>query len=195
MLGSPRVVIAARVTFGLGRFCQNMRIGNLKYAAEKIELGSLRGNVFEIVLRDVCASPVSSGPEAEHSDESPLAVSDATLHEVWFGSRILCHWPAQHQFEPFTPCASLCFGLRQAVEAWAQAGFINYFGLQRFGSYSVGTHDVGKQLLKGDFEAAVNLILCPRVRQQRVFGQLCRIAVMARRINYWWVIFLGCSVD
>ncbi len=36
----------------------------------------------------------------------------------------------------------------QAVNAWAKHGFINYFGLQRFGCYAVGTHDVGRALLK-----------------------------------------------
>jgi len=51
----------------------------------------------------------------------------------------------------------------QAVRAWAKGGFINYFGLQRFGSYSVGTHEIGRVLLKGDFKAAVDLIMCPRV--------------------------------
>ena len=54
----------------------------------------------------------------------------------------------------------------QAVAAWARQGFINYFGLQRFGSYSVGTHDVGRKLLQGDFKAAVDLVLQPRDGEQ-----------------------------
>ncbi len=36
------------------------------------------------------------------------------------------------------------------------------FGLQRFGSSTVLTHHVGVAILRGDFDEAVNLILCPR---------------------------------
>lgn len=38
-------------------------------------------------------------------------------------------------------------------------GYINYFGLQRFGTYSVGTHILGMKILQGDFEAVINDIL------------------------------------
>ena len=46
-----------------------------------------------------------------------------------------------------------------AVQNLQEHGFLNYYGLQRFGSFSAGTDDVGKKLLQGDFEAAVELIL------------------------------------
>ena len=38
-------------------------------------------------------------------------------------------------------------------------GFINYYGLQRFGAFSTGTHTVGMKMLKGDLEGAVDSIL------------------------------------
>lgn len=42
-------------------------------------------------------------------------------------------------------------------------GFINYYGLQRFGNSAViPTHKVGLALLKGQFKEAVELILKPR---------------------------------
>lgn len=41
-------------------------------------------------------------------------------------------------------------------------GFINYFGLQRFGSSSITTHQVGIEILKENYEGAVDLLLCPR---------------------------------
>jgi tRNA pseudouridine13 synthase len=47
----------------------------------------------------------------------------------------------------------------EAVRNLQQNGFINYFGLQRFGSYEIGTDDVGKKILQGDFKAAVDGIL------------------------------------
>ena len=41
-------------------------------------------------------------------------------------------------------------------------GFVNYFGLQRFGTRSVLTHEVGLAILQGKWEKAVDLILSYR---------------------------------
>lgn len=38
-------------------------------------------------------------------------------------------------------------------------GFVNYYGLQRFGTSSTGTHEVGIHVLRGDFDKACDLIL------------------------------------
>lgn len=38
-------------------------------------------------------------------------------------------------------------------------GFINYFGMQRFGTFSISTHTIGKELLKGNWKNAGELIL------------------------------------
>ncbi|OAA57356.1 pseudouridine synthase [Niveomyces insectorum RCEF 264] len=38
-------------------------------------------------------------------------------------------------------------------------GFINYFGLQRFGTHAIGTQEIGLKILSGDFEAACDFIL------------------------------------
>lgn len=38
-------------------------------------------------------------------------------------------------------------------------GFINYFGLQRFGSTNVPTHQVGKAIISRQFQQAFHLIL------------------------------------
>ncbi|CAL8462051.1 g1582 [Coccomyxa elongata] len=46
-----------------------------------------------------------------------------------------------------------------AVEAVRDRGFINYFGLQRFGSTGGRTHRIGALLLKGEWKAAVELIM------------------------------------
>ncbi|TVY34387.1 Multisubstrate pseudouridine synthase [Lachnellula occidentalis] len=42
-----------------------------------------------------------------------------------------------------------------AVKYLQANGFINYFGLQRFGTFGIGTHQVGMKILKEDFEGAV----------------------------------------
>ncbi|BDA41229.1 Multisubstrate pseudouridine synthase 7 [Coccomyxa sp. Obi] len=46
-----------------------------------------------------------------------------------------------------------------AVEAVRDGGFINYFGLQRFGSTGGRTHRIGALLLKGEWKAAVDMIM------------------------------------
>jgi tRNA pseudouridine13 synthase len=51
--------------------------------------------------------------------------------------------------------------LEQAALDMKEKGFINYFGMQRFGKYH-DTHKVGIALLKGDFEEAVSIIMSPK---------------------------------
>lgn len=41
-------------------------------------------------------------------------------------------------------------------------GFINYYGMQRFGTASVPTHAIGLALLRSDWALAAQLILAPR---------------------------------
>jgi len=41
-------------------------------------------------------------------------------------------------------------------------GFVNYYGLQRFGTTGIATHEIGVALLKADYENAVDLLLKPR---------------------------------
>jgi tRNA pseudouridine13 synthase len=46
-----------------------------------------------------------------------------------------------------------------AVKHLESHGFINYYGLQRFGTFSIRTDDIGKKILQGDFKGAVDCIL------------------------------------
>ena len=51
----------------------------------------------------------------------------------------------------------------KALDGLRDKGFINYFGLQRFGTVSsVKTSDVGLALIKSNWSKAVELILQPR---------------------------------
>lgn len=51
----------------------------------------------------------------------------------------------------------------ESLENMKQNGFINYYGLQRFGNCSsVPTYDVGIALMKGNYKEAAELILKPR---------------------------------
>ena len=92
--------------------------GNVRYRDEPIKLGSLNGNQFSVVIRQV---QTNGNIDMSTNDIIELAVS---------------HLKSD--------------------------GFINYFGLQRFGTSSVPTHHVGRELLQENWSAAVDLILNPR---------------------------------
>ncbi|KAK9074958.1 hypothetical protein SSX86_003277 [Deinandra increscens subsp. villosa] len=52
--------------------------------------------------------------------------------------------------------------VKAAADALGKHGFINYFGMQRFGTGSVPTHLIGAKLLRGEWKTAVSMILDPR---------------------------------
>ncbi|KAH7321647.1 pseudouridine synthase [Rhexocercosporidium sp. MPI-PUGE-AT-0058] len=47
----------------------------------------------------------------------------------------------------------------EAVKHLQQHGFLNYFGLQRFGTFGIGTDEIGLKILQGNFKGAVDAIL------------------------------------
>ena len=47
----------------------------------------------------------------------------------------------------------------EAINNLSEKGFINYYGLQRFGTFAIGTEIVGLKMLRGDFRGAVDAIL------------------------------------
>ena len=53
--------------------------------------------------------------------------------------------------------------VHDSFTALKENGFINYFGMQRFGNSSVGTEALGKLVILQDWKALINLILDPRV--------------------------------
>ncbi|KAK0429356.1 hypothetical protein QR680_011339 [Steinernema hermaphroditum] len=60
---------------------------------------------------------------------------------------------------PEGTCEDLKAHITERIEQWKESGFINYFGTQRFGTCGVSTAEVGKLILKSDYEGAVNLLL------------------------------------
>lgn len=55
--------------------------------------------------------------------------------------------------------------IMSAVSSVRERGFVNYFGLQRFGSGAYGTHTVGFSVLRGNFAEACSRLLTPLVIQ------------------------------
>ncbi|KAJ6737416.1 TRNA PSEUDOURIDINE SYNTHASE D [Salix viminalis] len=58
--------------------------------------------------------------------------------------------------------------IKAAADSLGRHGFINYFGLQRFGTGSVPTHLIGAALLRGEWKTAVSMILDPREGERDV---------------------------
>ncbi|XP_053639811.1 pseudouridylate synthase 7 homolog isoform X1 [Cherax quadricarinatus] len=52
--------------------------------------------------------------------------------------------------------------ITSAIESLKTTGFINYYGTQRFGTTTIPTYVIGRELLKSNWQQAVNLILAPR---------------------------------
>ena len=53
--------------------------------------------------------------------------------------------------------------LENGCKSLSENGFVNYFGMQRFGTFSISTHEIGKELLLDNWEKAANLILSDQV--------------------------------
>lgn len=126
---------------------QGMAVGEASYVAEPLVLGNLTGNEFTVTLRDLRALPPAEagGSGSGGGGAAVAAGGDAAESPEALEARA-----------------------RAAVAALRGSGFINYFGLQRFGAASgARTHVVGAALLRGDWTAAVDLILAPRADEAR----------------------------
>lgn len=61
--------------------------------------------------------------------------------------------------ESVDPNISVEDALIPILNSLKEIGFINYFGMQRFGTFSISTHEIGKEILKGNWKNAGELIL------------------------------------
>lgn len=52
--------------------------------------------------------------------------------------------------------------ISESVQSLKDNGFVNYFGMQRFGTGTIMSHEIGRAILKKDYQEAVDLILKPR---------------------------------
>lgn len=49
--------------------------------------------------------------------------------------------------------------VENGVSTLRERGFINYYGMQRFGTFAISTHEVGKAMLHGDWKRAIELVM------------------------------------
>lgn len=67
------------------------------------------------------------------------------------------HYPVPIDSDSMVEGASIIVG--DAIKNLNERGFLNYYGLQRFGTFSTSTDKVGTSMLQGNFKAAVDAIL------------------------------------
>jgi tRNA pseudouridine13 synthase len=91
-------------------------------------------------------------------EKMPLALGQLQGNEFCITLRD-CHFPGEEDldFNARMLVAKAIVG--KGVQSLQTKGFINYYGLQRFGSFATSTDAVGKKLLQGDLKGATYLIL------------------------------------
>lgn len=99
----------------------NLKLGNFEQLSKALKLGDLKGNHFEVVLRQL--KMVSLEPQDENN----------VIEKI-----------------------------NKICQDFQKSGFINYYGMQRFGTGTIRTHHIGKECLKANWEKVVDLILKPR---------------------------------
>ncbi|KAL9607522.1 MAG: hypothetical protein Q9167_007570 [Letrouitia subvulpina] len=88
----------------------------------------------------------------------PLALGDLQGNEFTIALRD-CQFPFNQDLDVQSGIEQARATVDRAVSNFTSNGFLNYYGLQRFGAFSTGTHAIGMKMLQNDFEAAVKLIL------------------------------------
>ena len=62
-----------------------------------------------------------------------------------------------------------------ACEGLRRTGFVNYYGLQRFGKGGSKSHDIGRACLKENWQACIDMLFADRVGDQDVFVKAKRL--------------------
>ncbi|OHE98746.1 tRNA pseudouridine synthase D [Colletotrichum orchidophilum] len=106
----------------------------------------LRARLFGVTVGDYryAHAPIHLG--AHRGNEFVIALKD-------------CLVAGSPNLTPPERSSQIRASVEAAMASMHNPGWINYFGHQRFGTHAVGTHEVGRLLLQGDFEGAVNAIL------------------------------------
>ncbi|XP_052029015.1 pseudouridylate synthase 7 homolog isoform X1 [Apodemus sylvaticus] len=64
--------------------------------------------------------------------------------------------------------------VRQAMQSLKETGFVNYYGMQRFGTTAVPTYQVGRAILQNSWTEVMDLILKPRSGAEKGYLVKCR---------------------
>lgn len=157
-----------------------MLVGNFSYVAEPLKLGNLSGNRFGIVLRNITLPNSADNPDdgnkeedtqngtknapADQSEEISSAVGgDVSVDTTKEDTEAAAAAAAAAEESLLAAGDKLREVIDQRCQYIKDQGFINYFGLQRFGTGGAPTSEVGLAMLKEDWEGAVRLIMTPRI--------------------------------
>ncbi|CAD7937934.1 unnamed protein product [Amoebophrya sp. A25] len=115
------------------------------YVPDRLRLGKLKANRFDVLIRNLQSiGAVDAAPATSTSSTGDSAVEkNVEISAVEDEHRGLC------LKEP----------VAQAFATLESIGFLNFFGLQRFGSGSIRTHEVGALLLQRKFKQAMLALL------------------------------------
>mgnify|MGYP000956857868 CR=1 FL=1 len=144
-----------------------VRVGHFAAADRSLGLDQARGNQFVVILRDLevtstCHEAHAQAPaggaagEADGDGTASIFGNSEGLGEVaWRRSGRAVAGEGLGEEALRGACSA-------ALSRVAAGGFVNYFGLQRFGSgEGVATHAVGALLLRGAFRRGLQAILDP----------------------------------
>ncbi|OTF83282.1 hypothetical protein BLA29_009744, partial [Euroglyphus maynei] len=113
-----------------------LQVGHFHYEKQPLRLGDLSGNQFEIVLRDVRPVDIDDLDRQKEPPSSLESQSFDRINELL--DRDVCE---------------------QALMNVKSNGFINYYGMQRFGSHRIDSHKLGIRILHKEFKKLVEEIL------------------------------------
>lgn len=117
-----------------------IRVGNLKLVKNSQYIGNLCGNQFLLQLRNIKTEEVHKLAGTKNYQNKYDAAE------------------CQSQSTSIASAFDAAF-VESCLIDWTKRGFINFFGLQRFGiNGDVPTHRIGLALLKHDFTGALSLI-------------------------------------
>lgn len=128
---------------------RGLKVGGFEYCAEPLQLGHLAGNCFTLLMRGI--APLAGGEQSEQALEQQVKAAQGGAEGVDMarhGRGTVCHagcWRSPRALplalascSALPPCARL--QVHASCSSVAARGFVNYFGLQRFGTSGTPTH-------------------------------------------------------
>lgn len=122
-----------------------VQTGNFQYVSKELRLGQLKGNRFDIILRNIKILK-------EKNDDTCI---DSSIGDE--GKAIISNGDNNESKRKEV--------LERAAKSMKDNGFINYFGTQRFGKFT-NTHLVGIAVLQGDLKKAIGILMEPNTEDR-----------------------------
>ncbi|KAK6440742.1 multisubstrate pseudouridine synthase 7 [Oleoguttula sp. CCFEE 5521] len=140
-----------------------LNIRNVQFAGTKDRRGVTVQRVSMYRVRKEQLLPITRMARNWHIGDFTYSARGLELGELRGNEFHLTLRDCKLSSSPSQPISKRLPALRSAVETAApnfrDKGFVNYYGLQRFGTFSTGTHAVGRLILQNNLEGAVNAIL------------------------------------